>query len=124
MNKKNQAGQLCLDDYKNALLGEICGLIGHNPDDAELEKMTEYAADYVADCYGAGKLPNLSGLAFALLTCKKEQFKQCAECGDYFLWDEINTETGEHCIDCRPYYDPDGMPGGWDDLKTERGDGD
>jgi len=124
MNEKKQAGKLYFDDYKDALRGEIYGLIGHNPDDAELEKMTEYAADYIGDCYSAGKLPNLSGMAYAMLICKQEQFKQCTECGDYFLWDEINTETGEHCLNCRPYYDPDGMPGGWDDLKIERGDGD
>lgn len=124
MDEKKQAGKLYLDDYKDALRGEIYELIGHNPDDAELEKMTEYAADYIGDCHSAGKLPNLSGMAYAMLTCKQEQFKQCAECGDYFLWDEINTETGEHCLNCRPYYDPDGMPGGWDDLKIERGDGD
>ena len=124
MDEKKQAGKLYLDDYKDALRGEIYELIGHNPDNAELEKMTEYAADYIGDCYSAGKLPNLSGMAYAMLICRQEQFKQCAECGDYFLWDEINTDTGEHCINCRPYYDPDGMPGGWDDLKTERGDGD
>ena len=124
MDEKKQAGKLYLDDYKDALRGEIYELIGHNPDNAELEKMTEYAADYIGDCYSAGKLPNLSGMAYTMLICRQEQFKQCAECGDYFLWDEINTDTGEHCINCRPYYDPDGMPGGWDDLKTERGDGD
>lgn len=124
MDEKKQAGKLYLDDYKDALRGEIYDLIGHNPDNAELEKMTEYAADYIGDCYSAGKLPNLSGMAYAMLICRQEQFKQCAECGDYFLWDEINTDTGEHCLNCRPYYDPDGMSGGWDDLKIERGDGD
>lgn len=122
MNEKKQAGKLYLEDYKDALRGEIYNLIGHNPDDAELEKMTEYAADYIGDCYSAGKLPSLSGMGYAMLVCRQEQFKQCVECGDYFLWDEINTETGEHCITCRPYYDPDGMSGGWDDLKKERGE--
>ena len=122
MNEEKQAGQLYLDDYKNALQGEICGLIGHNPDDDEFEQMSIYAADYVADCVNEGKLPNLTGLGYSLLVCKKEQFIQCNECGDYFLPREINSCGGCYCLGCKPNYDPDGMPGGWDDLKTERGE--
>lgn len=104
MNENKTAGTLCLDDYKNALRGEICDLIGHYPDDAELALMEQYAADYTADQVNTNKQPNLCGLCSALLDCKLENFQPCAECGGYFLPDEMN---GYHCTKCKPFYDPD-----------------
>lgn len=114
MTQKIQAGQLCLDDYKNALTGEICDQIGHNPNADELATMEAGAADYVADCVNRDKVPTLTGLCVALMECKHANFTQCTECGEWFLSDEINQDTGEHCLACKPYYDPDAMPGGHD----------
>lgn len=108
MDENKNAGTLCLDDYKNALRGEICDLIGHNPDADEFAQMEQYAADYVADCLNADKLPTLSGLAVSLLECRNGYFKQCNDCGDWFLYDEFNDGVcGDYCLKCKPYRDPD-----------------
>lgn len=120
MDKTKQPGKLYLDEYKNALAGEIRDLIGHQPDADEFAQMEQYAADYVADCVNDDKLPTLSGLAVALLECRDGYFKRCNECGDWYLYGEFNDGIcGDYCLNCKPYRDPDGEPGGWDDLKSQ-----
>lgn len=108
MNETKQPGKIYLDEYKTALVGEICALIGHNPDSDESTKMEQYAADYVADCLNDDKTPTLSGVCAALSECLSAEFSQCSECGEWFLVDEMNKETLEnYCLSCKPYYDPD-----------------
>lgn len=104
MSENKTAGTLCLDDYKNALRGEIYRLIWHNPDDAELAMFEKYAADYIADQVNANKQPDLCGVCSALLDCKNENFMRCEECGEYFLPSELNLG---YCTRCKPYRDPD-----------------
>lgn len=94
-------------DLEAALRGEIEGLIYHNPTDEEMELFERDAADYIAICIEDNKKPDLSGLACALLDCRNDNFRACADCGDYYLWSEMNPDDKDYCCKCKPIYDPD-----------------
>lgn len=110
---------LSIDDYKTALRGEINGLIYHNPTDDELELFETYVSNYLSNTIDTGKKPDLTGICCALLDCKKENFRACDECGEYYLPHEFNDECmGNFCLNCKPYRDPDNEPFGHDDPLT------
>lgn len=99
---------LSIIDYKAALRGEIADTIYHTPDDNEMLEFEKYVADYIADCINANKQPTLSGICAAISDCRQDRFMCCNNCGEYYLCDEMNDETGDaYCLKCKPYYDPD-----------------
>lgn len=108
---------------EKALLGEIYGNIWHNPDPAELETVKKYLADYVADLAEQKKRFDLTALAVGVADAVHDHFLECEECGEKFLPDEMNHDGDWYCLQCRPYSDPDGMPGGWHDVQIERAEG-
>lgn len=99
---------LSMTDFETALRGEIAGMIYHAPDDVEMVEFEQYIADYISDCISAGEKPTLTGMCVAISDCRSDRFKECAECGEYYRFDEMNDETGNvYCTNCKPYHDPD-----------------
>lgn len=99
---------LSMTDFESALRGEIASAIYHTPDDTEMAEFEQYIADYISDCINAGKNPDLTGICIAISDCRHDKFKECADCGEYFLYDEMNQDYGhEYCLRCKPHYDPD-----------------
>ena len=119
MSENKTADILCLDDYKNALRGEIYTVIWHNPSDDEMAIFEQYVADYIADQVNHEKRADFTGICGILYDCRREQFCCCADCGEYFLPDEMNPDNTEYCRKCKPVYDPD-----WDyeSSKADRDD--
>ncbi len=115
---------LSITDYKAILRGQIEKTLGHNPSDDEIEPFEKAIADYISDCINIDKRPPyFGGVAEAIKDCRDGYFKQCVECGDYFLVSEMNPDEPDHCCECKGIYDPDTMPGGHDDLIAETWNG-
>lgn len=119
MNENKTAGTLCLDDYKNALRGEIYGLICHNPSDDEIAIFERHVADYIADQVNDGKRADFTGICCALLDCRNDEFCCCADCGEYFLPSEMNPDNPDYCVNCKAIYNPDWE---WEQAKEDRKD--
>lgn len=105
---------------ESALLGEIYGQIWHNPDAIELKTIMDYLGDYVKDLAEQKKRLDLSALAVGVADAVHDNFLECEECGEKFLPGEMN-DIEKKCIHCKPNYDPEGMPGGWNDKQIEKG---
>lgn len=101
------------------VLADIASWLGHQPDEQEQKIVFDYVGDEIQTAYDQKKHVDLSDLATYICDAVKDNFTQCEECGERFLADEMH-ELGYKCLRCQPNYDPDGMPGGWDDLKIDR----
>lgn len=98
---------LSITDYKAAFRGEIADAICRTPDDNELLEFEKYVADYIADCINADKLPTLSGMCAAILDCRRDCFMCCNDCGEYYLYDEMNPDDRAYCQNCKPVSNTD-----------------
>ena len=80
---------------------EIENSLGHNPSKEEQSVMMDYIHDAIADKINEDKKVYLVDVEFGIKMCRDEQFKQCEECGDWFLLDDMN-EFGYKCQNCQP----------------------
>lgn len=103
VQKRKRGKNMTITDI---IRNEITLSIGHNPDKDELQKFIDYIHDSIADSIRENKKIYISQIEIAILDCKKENFIQCEECGEWFLPSEINEATG-CCTKCTPYEDPD-----------------
>lgn len=100
---------------RQILINEIKAEIGHEPDEKEFQVMMDYIEGTYHDMGKDGKRMNVTDLNMAIHDCCKDCFAQCEECGECFLPDQDNWNEMEHCCrECKPYVDPDMMPGGHD----------
>lgn len=106
---------------ENVLMNEIYCWLHHNPDDRELKTIMEYVDDCVIEETAKKKRIDLTLLSIMIADAVHDKFMECEKCSERFLPDDMNP-GGHFCLDCKHGYDPDGMPGGWDDLKIERGE--
>lgn len=90
MNENKETCKLLLEDYQLILRNEIYSVIDRNPTDEETALFETYAHDYIADCLHAGTRPDFAGLCLSLYECRKENFKQCTACGDWYLMTELD----------------------------------
>ena len=104
------------------LRNEFTYQLGHNPDADEWRTFIDYISDYIKTDLEKKRRPNLTDLEEAIKNALNDEFMQCNDCGDFFLPSEMNDLGGWYCLNCKPFADPDGMPGGWDDMKAERGE--
>jgi hypothetical protein len=93
---------------------EIKTEIGHEPSEKELQVFMEYIEGTFSDMEKDGKRMNVTDLEIAIHDCCKDCFAQCEECGEWFLTDDDWNELEHCCRNCKPYADPDMMPGGHD----------
>lgn len=80
--------------------------LDHNPSREELAIMVEYIYDGIADKENEGKKVYLADIEERIRLCRDENFRQCEECGEWFLLEEMH-ESGYKCLNCQPYSDPD-----------------
>ena len=106
--------------FDEILKNEFAYQLGHTPNADEWRTLTEYISDWLQIDLDKKRRPNLTDLEHAIKDALHDKFMQCNECGDYFLLSEMNDCGGYYCLTCRPYTDPDAMPGGWHDLQIER----
>lgn len=85
---------------------EIADALGHTPDKAEQEKFIKYIHDEIAEKINQDKKVYLVDIESAIILCRNECFKQCEECGEWFLPEEMH-DLGHECLKCRPFQDPD-----------------
>lgn len=89
--------------------------IGHQPDDAEFQTFMDYIEGTFSDMERDGKQMDIIAVELAIYDCRKDCFVECEECGEYFLPNGDNWNEYKHCCrECKPYQDPDMMPGGHD----------
>lgn len=100
---------------KEILMNDIRTVIGHNPSADELKVFMDYIRDTYDDLKQKDKSMYISNIELALYDCRRDNFHQCEECGDWFLTgsDDWNFDN-YHCINCKPNSDPDMIPGGHD----------
>lgn len=104
-----------LNMLKKILMNDITDSLGRRPTTDEFKIFVDYINDYLIDQEQSGKKVFLVDVEFAIKECRDAEFKQCEECGEYYLAnsDEWNVERG-CCRNCHDYEDPDMMPGGHD----------
>lgn len=69
-------------------------------------------ASEAQDCYlyitdNLGLIDGFADLNDLMDTYIANNFRQCCECGEYCLIDEMNADYRDYCLECRPNYDPD-----------------
>ena len=99
---------------RQILINEIKAEIGHEPTEKELQVFIDYIEGTMSDMEKDGKRMNVTDLEEAVRDCRKDYFAQCEECEEWFLIDDDWNELEHCCRECRPYVDPDMMPGGHD----------
>lgn len=104
---------------KKALMGEIYSNLYHNPTKEEMQLITESIQEFISDLEYDKKKIDLSSLSAAVSYAIKENFLECAECGEKYLRKEMNTDYPDYCWNCRSFYDPENMPGGWEYKQCE-----
>lgn len=95
---------------KNTIQTEI----GHEPSEQEVQVFMDYIEGTCSDMKQDGKRMKVVDIALAIHDCCKDCFAQCEECGEWFLTGEDWNEYAHCCRECKPYQDPDMMPGGHD----------
>ena len=101
--------------FRQVLKKSIQTAIGHQPDDAEFQTMMDYIEGTFSDMEQDGKQMDLTAMELAIYDCRKDCFVECEECGEYFLPTSDEWNSYAHCCrECKPYQDPDMMPGGHD----------
>ena len=90
--------------------------IGREPNEKEFQVFMDYIEATYSDMERDGKRKmDVTDLNLAIHDCCKDCFVACDECGDLFLPDSDEWNTYAHCCrECKPYQDPDMMPGGHD----------
>ena len=114
MTSKNESGKMQVSKTKkeskmtitDIIRNEIADALGHTPDKAEQEKFITYIHDEISDKINQDKKVYLVDIEFAIKLCRDECFKQCEECGEWFLPEEMH-DLGYECLNCRPFQDPD-----------------
>lgn len=94
-NNKNKTLENILN---SALQREITTEIGHQPDKDEMRVCVDYIKNYAQ----TSEQVDLTGVCIAIMQARKECFKQCEDCGDYYLAKDMNTEYG-YCLTCKPH---------------------
>ena len=90
-------------------------VIGHMPDETEYQTCVDYIEGTLSDMEQDGKRMSTVDILNVLFDCRKDCFAQCEECGEYFLPTSDEWNSYAHCCrKCKPYADPDMMPGGHD----------
>lgn len=90
-------------------------VLEHEPDEKELKVFMDYVEGTFSDMERAGKRMTPTDIEIAIYDCRKDCFVQCEECGEYFLPEQEYWNEYAHCCrECKPYSDPDMMPGGHD----------
>ena len=79
----------------NIIKNEISIIIGHNPSSDEFEKFIQYIRDMISDKEVENKKVQLSDVQLAIYTCCDECFRQCEECGEYFLPEYLTEHYGK-----------------------------
>jgi hypothetical protein len=87
---------------------EIADAIGHNPDKYELEKFITYIHDMISDKQVENKKIFLADVSITILECRDECFRQCEECSEYFLPEEMH-DAGYKCLNCQPNFCEDDL---------------
>ena len=101
--------------FRQILKNSIQTVIEHQPDDTETKAFVDYIDGVFHDMEAEGKHMKMTDLVKALFDCCKNCFVQCEECGEYFLPTQEYWNSYTHCCrKCKPYADPDMMPGGHD----------
>ena len=98
-NLDNNENKTIENILKLALQREIATELGHIPDEKEMRVCVDYINKYAQ----TNKKVDLTGCCLAITQARKECFKQCEDCGDYYLSKDMNTEY-DYCLDCKPHY--------------------
>jgi hypothetical protein len=102
---------------KKILLNEVRDALGRNPTDEEFKGFEDYINDALIESERLGKLDKvfLADIGLWVIEYRNDYYKQCADCGDYYLIDSDEwNDDGIYCANCKPNSDPDMMPGGHD----------
>ena len=107
VSKTTKESKMTITDI---IRNEIADALGHTPDKAEQDQFITYIHDEVADKINQDKKVYLVDIEYAIKLCRDEQFKQCEECGEWFLPRDINNIGGNHCLQCKPIQCEDWEP--------------
>jgi hypothetical protein len=92
------------------ITNEIYDALGRNPDQQEYQNFMNYVYDTIQENNRLGKKTFLIDVEHAILEYRDDNYKQCCDCGEYYLADSDEwNDDGEHCLNCKPHQDYDTM---------------